>query len=785
MRSLLILGIVLIQSTSSALGETPTLNYIFPAGGQRGKTVVARVGGCNLYRSPKLFWVGQGVSVPAELTATEKIWFEGPVIPQPASQQKEDYPRDFLANISIKADAPVGRQTWRLGTSQGVTTAWGFIVGSFPEVIEQEIDGDSPAVSVALPVTINGRIFPREDVDTWSFTEQAGRIVTCLVSTSEFGSPLEARIEVRGPGDEVIGEQLPQGALTPPLRFKTPADGNYQIRIHDVGFGGLQDHVYRLTLTSGPVLDCVYPLGGRKGTSTTFEVKGANLSRDTIDVMLPVEASAYAVRWPEEESVGSVPIDLDDLTENLESEPDQGAPQSFSVPANLNGRIRFAGDQDTWVFAARKEVEYDIEVRAARLGSPLDAVLEIADSQGKRLAEADDSPGLQTDARLRWTAPADGDYRISIRDRLASRGDDRYAYRIRVISTEQPEFLVTSATEVLNLDRNKSGTMKFLVDRGPSFREAVELTLQGLPEGVTITTPGPYLIPATQREFQLTLKSDADARVNISPVKVYGRARCGDRERLVPVRFQPANPEPGRIVIADDTGQCWIAVSVPTPFKFHGIFETKFISRGAVFVRQYRIERNGFEGPLEVHLADRQGRHLQGVTAETVQVPAGCNEFEFAVKLAPWMEIGRTCRSTLALTGMVADPDGATHVVSYSSNDQNNQMIALVDPGRFAVTLSRSTLKALPGQRVSIPFKLQRAPSLQGPAIVEIIAPEAMQGVSAEKMQLADQRSEGQLELVFKEQLHGLEIRPLTIRATTLDERSLPVTSEAYLTLVQ
>jgi hypothetical protein len=269
-----LVGVLIVHQT--AMAEAPTANYIFPAGAQRGTSVTARVGGCNLHRSPQLIWTGSGITAPVQLQPTETIWFEGPVIPQPASQQKEDYPRDFAAPLVVAADAPLGRQTWRLSTSQGVTTAWGFVVGALPEVVEQELDGDAPPVRVDLPVTINGRIFPREDVDAWSFLAKAGQTIVCRVATSEFGSPLDARIELRGPDGHVLCEQLPEGNGTPNLKVVAPNDGEYQVRIHDAAFGGLQDHVYRLTVTTGPLLEGAYPLGGRRGTATAFELQGAN-----------------------------------------------------------------------------------------------------------------------------------------------------------------------------------------------------------------------------------------------------------------------------------------------------------------------------------------------------------------------------------------------------------------------------------------------------------------------------------------------------------------------------
>ena len=269
--------IALAGIVTEARADPPMVGYLFPAGGQRGTRVTGRIGGCNLYASPKLFWTGEGISGPSTLDRIETVWMEGPLIPQPASQQREDYPRDYGTPLVIAPTAALGRHSFRLATSQGVTTGWGFVVGDFPEVVEVEAEGNTTAVEVALPVTINGRIFPREDVDTWKFTATAGQVVTCRVATSEFGSPLDARIVVVDAGGRMLAESLPAGEVTPPLRLTIPSTGEYQIKIHDISYSGLQNHVYRLTMTSGPVLDAVYPLGGRRGSTTRFELDGANL----------------------------------------------------------------------------------------------------------------------------------------------------------------------------------------------------------------------------------------------------------------------------------------------------------------------------------------------------------------------------------------------------------------------------------------------------------------------------------------------------------------------------
>ena len=764
--------------SSRLFAEAPTANYSFPAGGQRGTTVAARLGGCNLHDSPRLLRSSRSPIQVERLLPIDVLWFEGPLIPQPASQQKEDYPRDFSTPITIAPAMSLGTSTWRLATSQGVTPPLGFVVGDFAEVVEDEAEGATPAVQVALPITINGRIFPREDIDAWCFSAKAGEIVTCSVATSSFGSPLEARLEVRDSAGRSVGEQLPEGAATPALKFTATVDGLYEVRIHDIAFRGLQDFVYRLTVTAGSCLDGAYPLGGRRGTKTLLRLSGVNLLQPEAEFTLPSEGSEFIWRIEDKKSVwGEVKLDVDDFDNLLEVEPNDRISHPFTIPIVLNGRIQQPGDVDVWRFNAAKGIEYQFETRAARLGSPLDSVLELTDASGKLFVEADDSSAGQTDARLRFTAPADGEYLLRVRDRLASRGGSRFAYRVRVTSTEQPNFNLSLVSDFTNLERGKSASVKVLIDRGPGFREPVTIEVEGLPPGVTLASPSPLVIAPNQNDVQVQFQADDAARIMAIPLKIIGRSAHGTMELLRTASVSENVP-----LAAGDTAH-WLAVTLPTPFKFVGIFETKFIPRGAVFVRKYRVERNGFEGPLVVQLADRQGRHLQGVTASPITIPSGQNDFEFAVTLPPLMEIGRTCRSTLVVSGVVSDPDSTLHTVSYSSNDQNNQMIALVDPGRLAIQLSRTTCSTTAGQRIELPFRLQRDRGMTNSVALDLVVPKGCRGVTAAPLEILAGESSGTLQINVDASAKGFDLRPLTIRATTRDERGLPVTAETALVL--
>ena len=143
MNRILLLSMVLALFCAIPLpAEPPSVAYIFPAGGQRGTVVNVRIGGHYLHDKAAWEMLGQGVTASAEITAAKRIWFEGPLIRQPASQQKEDYPRDYAAQVTLAADALPGRASWRVMNGQGATPAEAFMIGDLPEVVFSELVRD-------------------------------------------------------------------------------------------------------------------------------------------------------------------------------------------------------------------------------------------------------------------------------------------------------------------------------------------------------------------------------------------------------------------------------------------------------------------------------------------------------------------------------------------------------------------------------------------------------------------------------------------------------------------
>ena len=781
-RCLLLVITALVSVSELTHAEPPSTAYIFPAGGQRGQKVDFKVGGFYLHEGCGFRMDGGGVKATDRITRTETVFFEGPVIPMPASQRKEDYPKDYVGEVQIDATAAFGPRMWRVWNSQGITASRKFVIGNLPEVVEDEIDGAPIPTKVQLPVTINGRIFPREDVDIWTFDAGAGETITCEVNAARLGSALDSRIEIRDPDGRRISENVDTFGSDSFVRFKTPRSGKYSVHIHDINFGGFQHYVYRLTVTNAAYIDCVYPLGGQRGKAVELELTGVNLPVDSASVSLPQQAAfhRHAVKagdgW-----TNTVLLDVGEHTELRESEPNDNSVQAtaFSVPAILNGRIQKSGDFDVWSFTGKKDDSVNFEVRSAQLGTALDSVLTLTDSNGKQLARNDDVGGGNVDSKITVKLPADGTYALKIEDSVGNRGNNKH-FAYRIVATKEVAkslgFEILLPADVVNLNRGQETHIKYNVNRFGGFNEEINLELVDAPEGISLS--GNTKVGRSKTNGQLTLKAESNAVCQQVLLKLRGTGKTRDKENPVEVtgtsRYQ--------VPFGDSSdGSVLLSINVPTPFKFTGEFESPYGAAGTVLLRKYTLDRGGYDGPIEVSMADTQARHLQGVKGPKIVVPPGATEFEYPVTLPSWMEVGRTSRTTVMAVAVVKEPDGSKHKVSYTSAAQNDQIIALVAPKPLSIVIEQPNVRVLPGRSIKVPFKIGRSKDLKGAVVVELHVPRHVRGVAATPVNVAAGATTGILTLQFDPKFVGPFNQPLTLHASMKDSRGLPVTSEVLL----
>ena len=381
----------------------------------------------------------------------------------------------------------------------------------------------------------------------------------------------------------------------------------------------------------------------------------------------------------------------------------------------------------------------------------------------------------QSDSFVRHTFKEAGTYFVRVEERLSSRGGNAFAYRLKATSPTAPDFRLHLSTDAVSVNRGGEAKLKLRVERLGGFVEPINLEFTGLPQGVSVANAA---IPANAGEFEIAFKGDPAALIAAKPVAVRGVAMIGGKRVEKTATFvSPTTAGP-------DVDSLLVAACVPTPFKVKGVYEIKYAQRGGKFVRHFTIQRNGFEGPLRVRMADKQARHLQGVTGATIEVAAGVSEFDYPVFLPPWMEIGRTSRSVVMAIGEVADADGSRHKVSFTSLEQNEQLVALVDPGQLSLEVDQRSLRETPGQSAVLSVQVGRGQGVKVPVRVELVVPDHIRGIAAEPITLSADQATGMFTIKFAAENRGPFNMPLLVRATAMKGENDPVVAEAKIEVV-
>jgi hypothetical protein len=200
--------------------------------------------------------------------------------------------------------------------------------------------------------------------------------------------------------------------------------------------------------------------------------------------------------------------------------------------------------------------------------------------------------------------------------------------------------------------------------------------------------------------------------------------------------------------------------------------------------KHFELQRDGFSGPITVCLADRQGRCLQGLTAQPMVIPPNATEFTYNVLFPPDLELGRTNRVQLMLVAEMTDFDGSKHTISHTSFEQNEQIISVVTEGLIRLTTSSTSYPVVPGGRVSVPFTLRRAPAVENrPLRVELKLPSHISGVRATPVIVPGGEDQGTLTIEYGPNPGPFNM-PLTLFAQTADQADPPHMAAAKIELV-
>lgn len=192
------------------------------------------------------------------------------------------------------------------------------------------------------------------------------------------------------------------------------------------------------------------------GAATELTLHGSNLA-GARELWISFDAKAEAVRSGPDKAVFRVTVPADApvgihaarvisaggvsslhllMVDDLPSVAAHGtnramhAAQEVKPPAAIDG-VCEPLKMDCYRFKARKDQRLSVEVVARRMGSALDPVIRLFDSQGRALAFNDDAEGLGADSRFSHRFAAAGEYIIEVCD-ARYEGGAKHRYRLRL-----------------------------------------------------------------------------------------------------------------------------------------------------------------------------------------------------------------------------------------------------------------------------------------------------------------------------------------------------------------
>ncbi|QDU25789.1 hypothetical protein ETAA8_08600 [Anatilimnocola aggregata] len=237
--------------------------------------------------------------------------------------------------------------------------------------------------------------------------------------------------------------------------------------------------------------------------------------------------------------------------------------QQVTVPCEYVGQFYPQRDVDWVQFEAKKGQQLMIEVMSHQLGlgsDPYFAVMRVTkndkgEEEMRDIAQVDDPADRAQkigsdydtstdDPSYRFTAPEDGQYRVLVRDQFGDgRKDPTYVYRLAIRPLE-PDFKLLSigAQPVastgnnnnqgsplsgLILRRGGSTLVNVTVNRQDDFKGDIEITAEGLPEGITCRAAA---IGGEVSSAALVFTANEDAKPWAGMVKIVGKSKVGDKD---------------------------------------------------------------------------------------------------------------------------------------------------------------------------------------------------------------------------------------------------------------
>jgi hypothetical protein len=808
----------------------PRLFTIFPMGAKAGTTVEVVFAGQDIEEPEGLLF--SHPAIKAEVAAAPP-----PPVADPNAKAKGKAVQPIAAikyKVTIPPEVPPGIHDVRVFNKWGLTNPRAFVVGDQTDSSEIEPNNDVPqAQKVELNTTINGVISTPTDVDYFSFAGKKGQrvIVSCLASSID--SKLHPVIELYEPGGRRMAtnrDYFYQDAL---LDATLPTDGNYLVRVFQFTHtAGTAEYFYRLTISTAPWIDSVFPSVVEPGKQTQVTIYGRNLpggqpdpsavlgtstlEKATVTITAPSDPAAAqrlaytgyitppgsgidgfehrvrnasGVSNPFLLSFARAPLVLENGT-NIKRE----TAQEVKVPCEVAGRLDKKHPGGWFSFSAKKGEVLTIEVLSERLGSPTDLVMALYNADTKALiVEADDDPEILSPnqfftrtsdpQRYRFTVPADGKYLLLVKSQDSTQLDPRHRYHLR-ISPEMPDFrlvlMPTSSFQpeapVLRAGANQDYIA--YVWRQDNFSSDIALTAEGLPPGVSFKAQ--TISPAAKAGL-VVLSAAPDATPWVGEIKIKGTATINGQPVVREARFASITwPNPPQQVNVPtftrlDRG-IPLAVRDKAPFGLTAEAEKAAVLAGEKVNIKLKVARQwaDFKAPVQVALAvvgavPNQPAQNQPITIAPVTIAADKADGTAVVDVKATTPPGNY---TLVLRGsgpIQFAKDPKAAKVNAQVTLPATPVVVTVLPKQLAnVTLTPPNGTGKIGGQTEVMVKVARMYDYAGEFKVQLVLPPNVKGVVADEVTIPAGKDEAKLVINVTTEAPPGNLQGVLVRAVAI-----------------
>jgi hypothetical protein len=828
-------GIATAQKMPVAGLVNSQLLVVTPCGGKAGSTVEVTVTGQNLDDAQGLLFnipgiKGERIGEPPPPAGDPKK----PAAKKPMSPNQPPAAPRF--RVVIPEDAPLGIQDVRVVTKGGVSNPRAFVVGDLAEVLEKEPNNDvAVAQRVRLNTTVTGAITTPTDIDYFVFAGKKGQrvVVSCLASSID--SRLHPGVELYDRAGQLMAFNVQYHDTDALLDATLPESGDYSVRLFGFTYTqGGPEHFYRLSISTAPWIDAIYPPMVEPGKPAVLTVFGRNLPGGKPDPATVVdgralEKLAITVTAPEDSQAGQrlaysgrVPPPASGLdgfeyrihnssgTSNpflltyarapvvLDNQDNDTADraQEVELPCEIAGRIEKKNDRDWYAFSAHKGEVYSIEAFGDRLGAPVDLYFVLHSPIGKQpLADLDDNtdvfgPGqfftrTEDPPRFRFAVPADGRYKLRVASREASyQGDPRDFYRLR-IAPEQPDFrLVLMPPSGISPDASvvRQGSCQYytvFVWRLDGCQEEITVRAEGLPPGVTCP---PQTIAPNSRQATLVVCAEADAEPWTGEIRVTGSARIAGKTVVREARAASITwpvPQLNIVTVSRLDRSLVLAVRGQAPYRLTAGAEEIKANVGGQVTIPVKLERSAdFKGPVLLSVLNLPPNVNFNQRNQPIVLAPDKKTLNLQTNLRPDVPPGKY---TIVLRGETTNQPGRGRQRPGDVGVQCSPPLLLTILPKVvasvAVTPPNPMLKA--GDSTKVRVKVTRAGDFQGVIKVQLVVPPKVKGISADDVTLTANQEEAALEIQADEEAQPGNYANLIVRATAAGKSKAAITQEA------